>query len=299
MRRNFSVIDRLTNKKLFLSSSVTTERHVRLLSLDKTSLMSVAKFVFIIFSLASAHYMGFLTQVPFEILSIVAVDFLPAFISLFAFYFLLSYTIAKVFSFVLSQLYLSSFYTVASIGLRVRRHWPERFNRVGAKIYREASRAENIIYWMVFALVFLFVFNFSYVRVQVASIGEVVWVFSVGVFIALLFKAGLGARGPLQVVRRMFDRNRIAYRRRLLSALLYFVMGVSLTVSFYTGIVRFEKLVSEDEVSVESKLYVGRSNILIKSGGALLVFNKSSNPQSYIYITDDLLVHFEVRKKSE
>jgi len=159
MIRNIAVVQRLTGRVKEDGRKDEKEGVVevftRYFGANKSSIKLAIRVVLIALSLASAHYSGFMSHMPFELFSIIAVDLLPGFVSIFGFYFILCYSIARVFAFGISQVYASFFHMIAAIVLRLRRHWPRRFGRAGVKIYKEAVRYEPVLYWF-------FVFSFFY-----------------------------------------------------------------------------------------------------------------------------------------
>ncbi|MCE5364448.1 hypothetical protein [Pseudomonas anguilliseptica] len=298
MVRNAALLDKLFRgdkqnkpKKEGLFSAVT-----EMLGVREDSIKTIVKAVLVVLSLASAHYSGFMTQVPFEMLSIVAVDFLSAFISIFVFYFLMSYTIARVFAFALSQFYFSFFHAIAAFVLRLRRQWPLRFNRTGSKIYKESTVYEKVLYWIVFVVGVYFIFNFSYLKVKYSEVDQVVWFLGGSIVLALILKAGFLARSPKAVITRLFDRKRIAYRRQILRAFIYFLTGLSLAFSYYLGIVRFDKIMDEEAVYISSEKFTGMANVLIKSGDSFLLVDKSAGLESFFYVNGKFSVRLKVEE---
>lgn len=189
MIRNSAVIARLTGKVRKENKVGVLEFLDKYFGANKSSVKLAVRVVLVALSLASAHYSGFMSHVPFELVSIVAVDLLPSFISIFVFYFILCYSIARVFAFGLSQFYSSFFHMFAAFVLRLRRHWPKRFGRAGVRVYKEAIHYEPFLYWFLCFFIFLFVFNFAYLDFTYSEVG----VFSIflggGMVAALIFKA--------------------------------------------------------------------------------------------------------------
>ncbi|VXC46873.1 hypothetical protein [Pseudomonas sp. 8O] len=301
MVRNVALLDKLwgRNKKGQTEKEGILGTVTKILGVREDSIKAIVKATLVVLSLASAHYSGFMTQVPFEMLSIVAVDFLSAFISVFVFYFLMSYTIARVFAFAISQFYFSFFHAIAAFALRLRRHWPLRFNRSAPKIYKESMVYEKVLYWVVFAIGVYLVFNFSYLKVKYSEISKVVWFLGGSMVVALVLKAGFLARSPVVVIKRLFDRKRIAYRRQLLNAFIYFLTGISLAFSYYLGIVRFDKIMEEDAVYISSEKFKGMANVLIKSGDSFLLIDKDAEFETFFYVSDKFSVRLRDTERKE
>ncbi len=247
---------------------------------------SIAQLLFIALSLASTHYFGFMSKMPFEITSIITIEFLPAFIGTFTFYTLLCYTIAKVIAFFISQLSFSAMHTAAAFTLRLRKYWPQRFNQSASKLYREATQYESTIYSTTLIIIFLLLFNVSYLELFYTQIGKSAILLTSITTLAVILKIGFLARSPARVIERLRDEKRIAYRRQLGRASIY--LGASLAVAFtyYAGILRFEKLHNENPTNIESGFFEGSANILLKSGNSFLALRKTNDSREYIFFNE-------------
>lgn len=303
MKRNSAVIQRLTGRvkkdDRKDDKEGVVEIFARYFGVNKSSVKLAVRVVLVALSLASAHYSGFMSHVPFELVSIIAVDLLPSFISVFAFYFILCYSIARVFAFAIAQFYASFFHMLAAIALRLRRHWPERFGRVGVKVYKEAIHYEPVLYWFFCFLILLFVFNFAYLGFKYSAVSIFSLVLGAGMVVALVFKAGFFARSPLVVVKRLFNAKRVALRRAVLKSCLYFLTGGALALSFYTGYIRFDKVRGEDEVYLEVGGFSGKVNVVMSSNGSFVALDQKTTPETFYFLNDKLMVVLEDKKKEE
>lgn len=247
-------------------------------------------------SLASAHYFGFISSIPFEIASVVTIDFLPAFITTFSFYFLLCYTISRVVAFIASQLFFSAGHTLAAFSLQLRRHWPNSFGRSAVKIYKESTRYEDPAYYAALLLTFLLFFNISYLEFKYASIGETTWLYLLVAVIAIALKLGFLARAPTIVIHRLLDPKRIAYRRQAAKAIIYFGTAIALAFSYYAGLLRFDKLTNEQPVAIKSVHFTGVANILLKSGNSQLSLIQSEENREYVFFNENLSIRHKIKK---
>ena len=273
------------------------EIFARYFGANKSSVKLAVRVVLVALSLASAHYSGFMSHVPFELVSIIAVDLLPSFISVFAFYFILCYSIARVFAFAIAQFYASFFHMLAAIALRLRRHWPKRFGRAGVKIYKEAIHYESVFYWLFCLLILLFVFNFAYLGFNYSEVSIFSLVLGAGMVVALVFKAGFFARSPLVVIKRLFNMKRVALRRTVLKACLYFLTGGALVLSFYTGYIRFDKVRGEDEVYLEVGKFSGKVNVIMSANGSFVVIDQKTTPETFYFLNDELMIRLKEKEK--
>ena len=296
--RNSKLLDKLLGKPKKEEKESLLLSVLRLLGFNKETVKTFIKSFLVVLSLASAHYSGFMSGIPFEMLSIVAVDFLSSFIALFVFYFLMCYTVARVIAFAASQFYYSFFHTLAALFLWLKKRWPHRLKRAGPKLYKEAALYEVLFYWVVGVIVFYFIFDFSYLKVNFSSVSNMVWILCLFVFAALVMKAGFFARAPKRVMKRLVDRKRIAHRRQLLKAFIYFLTGVSLGFSYYLGMVRFNKVMGENPVYIESENFNGMANVLMKSGESFLLIDKSVGAGVFYYISERFSVRLERGEKN-
>lgn len=79
-------------------------------------------------------------------------------------------------------------------------------------------------------------------------------------------KIGFAARNPKVAWGRLRDKRRVALRRLLFKSFTYLLAGFALGLSYYLGYLRFDKVVDEDSVYIESERFIGMATILMKSG---------------------------------
>uniref|UniRef100_UPI001981DF4E hypothetical protein n=1 Tax=Pseudomonas viridiflava TaxID=33069 RepID=UPI001981DF4E len=85
-------------------------------------------------------------EIPFEMLSLISLEFAASFIALFTFYLTLSYTVSKVFSFALSQFYYSISALVASGVLAFRNARPKKPSSKLVKLHKDTPLLEKVSY---------------------------------------------------------------------------------------------------------------------------------------------------------
>lgn len=299
MFRNEAVIKRLLGNKSAAQEASALMRVVKYLGLNKKSINLTLRIFLVAFSMASAHYSGFISHMPFEFVSLVAVDMLPSFISVFVFYFIMCYSISRVFAFGFSQIYLSLGHALAAFVLRLRRHWPKKFNKSGRKMFKESIRYEPLAYWFLCLTILFMVFNYSYLKFEYGAVGDLSLMLMLGVITALVLKSGLMARSPRTVLKRLLDRKRVALRRSMLKAFIYFLTGGALSISFYTGYVRYDKILKENEVYLEVGKFTGEVNVLMSANGSLVAVDQKTAPETYYFLNDKLLVRLQGSVKDE
>lgn len=299
MIRNPDVVRRLARRVKDDQKNGVFDFFSKYFGANRSSLKLAIQTLLVALSLASAHYSGFMSHMPFELVSIVAVDFLPSFISVFVFYFILCYSIARVFAFCISQLYVSLLHALAALVLRLRKHWPLKFGKAGVRMYRDAIYYEPILYWFLCILILLFVFNIAYLRFNYSALSAYSMLLGVGAIIALVVKAGFLARSPIVVLRRLFNKDRVALRRSILKACLYFITGSALVLSFFFGYIRFDKLIGEEEVFIGVGKFSGAVNVVMNSNGSFVAVDQKTTPNTYYYLSEGVIIKFQGEIKKE
>ncbi|WP_311971798.1 hypothetical protein [Pseudomonas baltica] len=266
---------------------------------DRGSLLSIAKAAVTLLSLGTAHYVGFLIHIPFEILSIVSIKFLPQFVATCSFYLTLCYLTARIFSFGISQLYYSASAPLAGFSIAASKWLPKRLKNGARRIHRETRPTEKIIYWAAFLFILPFLLNFSYLKFENEEIGGLTKTLFFSILAAIIFKSGILIRGPKQI-RRIVDKQRIALRKLLFRDYTYLLAGIGLAVCFYTGMLRYDKILGEDKVFLRMGEYSGNAHMLLSTDDAHLVLEDDDTSRTYVYLADGLMVKLQraVNKKS-
>lgn len=190
-------------------------------------------------------------------------------------------------------------HTVAAFTLRLRKYWPHRFNRSASKLYREANLYERTIYSTTLIIIFLLLFNVSYLELFYTQIGASAIALTSITVLAVILKIGFLARSPARVIKRLRDEKRVAYRRQLGRASIY--LGASLTVAFtyYAGILRFEKLQNESPTNIQSDFFEGAANILLKSGNSFLALRKTESAREYIFFNEHNSISLAIESQTK
>lgn len=253
---------------------------------NKKTRTTLAKLLLALLSLGSAHYIGFLIEIPFEMLSLISLEFAASFIALFAFYLTLSYTVSKVFSFALSQFYYSISALVASGVLAFRNARPKKPSSKLVKLHKDTPLLEKVSYWLAISICFPFLFNFSYLRLNIEQTSQLIAVTFFSILVASILKTEILIR-PKRQIRRILDKKRSALRRRLFRDYIYLAAGSAVALSFYTGYLRYEKIMHEERPYIEHKKYNGWAKILMKSGSSYLLVDDLKKPDTLIYIDNN------------
>lgn len=256
---------------------------------DRTTVTSAIKAFLAFLSLGTVHYIGFLMEVPFEIVSIASLKFLTNFVATFTFYLTFCYMVTKVFSFAISQFYYSALAPLAALTFAASKRFPGWLKKPARKMHRETNLAEKLIYWAFFVIIFSFIFNFSYLKFDYYLVGRMTWMLLIGITLAAMLKSGILIR-PKTQIQRILDKKRVALRRSLLRDYSYFLAGSAVAISFYTGMLRFDKIMSEDVVVFNNGKYQGQVHVLLSMDDAYLLIESSFKKQTFLYLTDTIMI---------
>ena len=232
-------------------------------------------------------------KVPLEILSIISIKFMASFVATFTFYLTFCYLVAKVLSFAISQLYYSALAPLAALTFAASRVLPNWLKKPARRMHRETNAAEKLIYWVSFVFIFMFSLNFSYLKFHYSSVGEMTWVWAGGIFLAAILKCGILIR-PRTQIKRILDKRRIALRRSLARDYSYLIAGLALALSYYAGMLRFEKIITEEPVDYKSEKHQGQSHVLLSIEGAYFLVESSSNKKEFLYIDNNVTMRLPI-----
>ena len=260
---------------------------------DRATAISIGKAALAFLSLGTVHYVGFLMGVPLEILSIVSLKFMASFVATFTFYLTFCYLVAKVLSFAISQLYYSVLAPLAALTFAASRLLPNWLKKPARRMHRETNAAEKLIYWVSFAFIFFFTLNFSYLKFHYSSVGKVTWVWAGGIFAAAFLKCGILIR-PKTQIKRVLDKKRIALRKSLVRDYSYLIAGLALALSYYAGMLRFEKIATEKPVEFKGEKYQGQYHVLLSVEGAYLLVGSGSAKKDFIYIDNAVVIRLPI-----
>lgn len=247
------------------------------------------KAVMAFLSLGTVHYIGFLIEVPFEIVSVASLRFVTSFVATFTFYVMFCYMVTKVFSFAISQFYYSALAPLAALTIAASKRFPKWLAKPAKKMHRETNIAEKLIYWVFFFLIFTVMFNFAYLDFDFSTVGQLTWMGVIGVVIASILKSGILIR-PKTQIQRILDKKRIALRRSLMRDYSYLLAGSVVAISFYTGMLRFEKMMTEDLVNFESERFRGQVHVLLNVNDTYLLVETGFKKRIFIFLTESMMM---------
>jgi hypothetical protein len=268
---------------------------VGLESLNKNKVIKeFLKGVLALLSVVVTHYAGFLYKIPSVMISVAAVEFFPTFSALFAFYLAFSYATARVFGFLLSQIAAISYISVGSIVFRYG-----KFLKIKRylKLYKDRMKEENNLYWVFVVLLFCLFFSFAYVRAVTFEFSGFFIFCVVVIFVAAVLKTDILVISPMSIARRAVNKLRLKYRREMLASYMFVLVGIVLALSYYTGVLRFERLQGEKAVEFKSSGFNGSIKILISNADAVLAIEENDEVFSYVYASGKTVIRLPYSKK--
>lgn len=99
------------------------------------------------------------------------------------------------------------------------------------------------------------------------------------------------------VLKRLVNRDRLALRRSILKAFLYFLTGAAVVLSFYAGYIRFDKLRGEEEVFLEIGKFSGKVNVVMSSNGLFVAIDQKTTPETFYFLSDKLMIRLEEKEQ--
>lgn len=153
--------------------------------------------------------------------------------------------------------------------------------------------AEKLIYWTLFFIIFSFMFNFSYLQFDYSTVGKMTWMWASGITLAAILKSGILIR-PTTQIQRILDKKRVALRRSLIRDYSYLLAGSAVALSFYTGTLRFDKIMTEDVIYFKNEQYHGQAHVLLSMDDAYLLIESSFKKQTFLYLTSSIVVRLPV-----
>jgi hypothetical protein len=110
-----------------------------------------------------------------------------------------------------------------------------------------------------------------------------------GIVAAAILKSGIPIR-PRTQIQRILDKKRVALRRAFLRDFGYLIAGSCVAISFYTGMLRFDKIMTEDMVNFKNEQYQGHAHVLLNVDGAYLLLERSFKKRTFLYLTEKTVI---------
>lgn len=253
--------------------------------LGVSDFFTLLKVALVFAGLGTAHYIGFLSNIPSEVLTIISLKFLTSFVSVFVFYLMFGFYAAKVFAFAFSQFYYCLFAPFFVFLRKLAGSNLFRQKKAALKIYKESDFPEKIVYWMAFLSIFFAVLFALYLRLNYELVSRQAIVGAGVLVLAAFFKTGILNR-PKKQLLRILDKRRVSLRRKLTREYAVFLSSVAVLVSFYSGLLRCEMLAAERAAYLEVGKYSGSAKILLSSGDEFLALDDDF----YIYSSSDFFI---------
>lgn len=240
------------------------------------------------------HYAGFITSFPIWVISAAAVDLFPTFSALFIFYVTFCYSVARVMSFLVSQFVVVVSITVDGIDRRGHKiAWLRKYVRR----YKNRADEESVYYWALTAFSFVGLLFLIYVSPNDFTFGSVSFAALFVLVVAAALKMDMIVLSPKRVVVKFVRKAR--YRNNLLSGLGFVFFGVILSVSYYAGDLRFERLINESPIEYVSDGFKSNLIVLISNSGSVLGIEESEDAVSWVYFSKGVVMRRSYEKKKD
>lgn len=257
---------------------------MRVLSIDSlgTTWSRIRPFLlsaFTALSIASAHYMGFLSQIPDSFLPVVTKPLAPAFFAAFVGYFIFCAITARVLAVLAVAAYGLVAILFARLSTRRRRHFVRR--------YIVSLRYEVPMTY--FAQAIFFALSFITMYLDWRSLrhwGILILCAAVVLLLAFLARTSL-LLSPAILLRRLEDRRRGSYRVAVTAATFASVVSALFVASYYAGSMRHSALWTRNDVEYFDSRFNGQLSVLLVSGDTTLAIEHSGLAHRYVYFTKE------------
>jgi hypothetical protein len=225
----------------------------------------------------SAHFAGFLSQIPIELTSMVAASMATAFSATFVFYVLSAAILARI---------LATFSGMAMLvgTLLGRIVFPGSKLRRTKALIRTMSE-ERALFYVSFALLFALFFADLYLDLVSAK----AW--SAAIVVAFLLPPWLLDR-PTEAIARMRGRLRKSrlYRSLLITSV-GIAVGLIVAAAYGAGMLRHTKLWRSNTLAVQDSRFFGKFNVLLISGDRILMVEHHGLSHRYILATPSTIYY--------
>jgi len=253
--------------------------------------------IILIISILFAHYVGFLSQVPLQILAASGSNLVFGITTTFLFYIAFSAILARILVLAIYPLLLPFF--IADIHLR---HTFKLQNLSQKKKfvqnYNNILKNENLALIVLQLILFLTILPSIYLD-PIPSWKTILPLVTIFLLIVIsgLFRAKFLL---LFSIKKYINRiKKYSYEKiNALSATLLTIAMALVILSFIMGKMRIEMLINSQPQQITNQYYRGYANFLASSDSSTLLFEKKNGKMRYIYVTDNYALAVESEPKS-
>lgn len=246
-------------------------------------------------SLSLAHYAGFLSSVPLQIVAVAGVSLAKGVTTTFLFYLFFCAVSARVLIAIVQLATLPFLALSDRLGRGFRRtmDWPRQ--RRFVRTHSETIKWEGIVWILMQALLFLFLMLGIYIKFSVTWLSGMALLLS----IVLVVLSGLVRSGfflqpkPRTFIRKI--RTRRVRSGRTASATFVTITGALVVVAFFMGAMRASLLRDQTAQRIVTKEFTGMAAVIASSEGALLLFQKQNADLRYIYSAPEFTTSIETK----
>lgn len=246
-------------------------------------------------SMSMAHYIGFVLELPKELIAAAGHSLILDVTGPFILYLLLSIGFSRVltgFLYFLAPLALVIGDRLQAGGKKLT--WPE--GRKFIRSHNGSMFAEPYalsLIQLIFAIALLFTLYIGF-RLSLNT-GIALFAYAFIVFLAILLRAGIFNRLRIFHSLRLLPKRRI-YREKFLLAFFVAAASALVILSFSVGYERMRLLMSTPDRQIATRHYSGYAKFLAGSDGMLLIVENSTNGRRFILFKPNYAMGIEDKK---
>lgn len=251
--------------------------------------------VLALISLSLAHYAGFLTNVPLQIVAVAGMPLAKGVTATFLFYVFFCAVFARVLTSMLQLVVLPFLALTDRLERGFRRKMDWKHQRRFVRSHTQTIKWEGHIWIGIQAVFFLLLMLGVYVKFTIT------WISGFGLFasIVLVLLSGLVRSGfflqPSPSVFSRKIRKRTARSGRAASAAFVTITAALIIVAFFLGSMRASLLRDQEPQATKTNDFTGMATVVASSEGALLLFQKLGDERRYIYFTPEFATSKETK----
>lgn len=250
-----------------------------------------------IVSISLAHYAGFLSELPLQIVAASGSDLMLGVTTTFIFYISFSAILARIiiWFFLPFVLFIIAVTGRAEHGLKLKRMSKKK---KFVKNYKNMLKNENSLVVLAQFIIFILIMQGLYLNL------EFTWMYA-SLFIVTLFLvilSGLFRANFLLLfnIKQYLNRlnNRPNEKVNAVSAALFTAVTTLVVTSFAMGLMRVNTLTKSKQQQITNHYFNGYASLIANSGSSTLLFEKADGKSRYIFLTANYALAVESKPKS-
>lgn len=275
-------------------------QRIDVISKKPISLFFKGRIVGIIVSVVSislAHYAGFLSIIPLQIVAASGSDLAFGVTATFLFYISLSAIMARVIVGIFLPLVLPAIVIAGRIEHGIRLKSLSKKKKF-VKSYNVLLESENLFVVASQLVIFTFILFGLYLEPKPTwSSVTLIIVVLILVILSGLFRAKFLLVFDINKYISMINKRPVE-KVNAVSALFFTVVAAMVVFSYVIGLMRINTLISSQPQQITNRYFKGYANLLASSGSSALLYQKQNGNERYMYLTADYALAVESKPKS-